>query len=475
MPMNKPHLEFHKVDMNQGWVTPPGYPAGIQQKILASDLDETAKMGSRTRLLRFAPGVYTTAPFVHDHWEEVYLLSGDLVVGNDDKGKGGEPFEAPTYACRPPGVYHGPFKSERGCMLYEIHYYDESKTVARGDKRVGRQPAMQEQTKPVMRPYLAAARNLPPASRRRGNFSNARSNCSSSGSRGSAPSSPPTAGSARGGGAVDRALARRKAAVADRRHARRHQGHYRDRRYADANGLAAVCRLAFGKGRRQRARAARRRRGDPRQDGDDGIRRFRAARHAQSVEHRAYAGRLVERLGGRGRRRHRQRRARHPGDRLDHPAGELLRLLSASSRASTRSTAKAATIIRARAAPAFSAPRSPTPGRSRTKSSPASAATPARPACTARTTLPLAEKPRRLAVLETAGWDSASAGAKQQFNECVMRLKSAGIEIRTRHNDDKVAALETDLDQCRRTFAPLQRLGDALVFPHVCATATPAS
>ena len=69
MPMNKPHLEFHKIDMKEGWATPSGYPAGIQQKILASDLDETRKMGSRTRLLRFAPGVYTTAPFVHDHWE----------------------------------------------------------------------------------------------------------------------------------------------------------------------------------------------------------------------------------------------------------------------------------------------------------------------------------------------------------------------------------------------------------------------
>ena len=91
MPMNKPHLEFHKVDMASGWATPPGYPSGIQQKILASDLDETRKMGSRTRLLRFEPGVYTTAPFVHDHWEEVYLVSGDLIVGNDDKGKGGEP------------------------------------------------------------------------------------------------------------------------------------------------------------------------------------------------------------------------------------------------------------------------------------------------------------------------------------------------------------------------------------------------
>ena len=107
---------------------PPGYPAGIKQKILASDIDEARKSGSRTRLLRFDPGVHTTAPFVHDHWEEVYLLSGDLIVGNDAAGNGGEPFEAPTYACRPPGVYHGPFKSNRGCLLFEIHYYDDSKT-----------------------------------------------------------------------------------------------------------------------------------------------------------------------------------------------------------------------------------------------------------------------------------------------------------------------------------------------------------
>jgi Asp-tRNA(Asn)/Glu-tRNA(Gln) amidotransferase A subunit family amidase len=59
--------------------------------------------------------------------------------------------------------------------------------------------------------------------------------------------------------------------------------------------------------------------------------------------------------------------------------------------------------------------------------------------------LPPAAKPRRLAVLETAGWDSASVAAKQQLNECVMRLRSAGIEIRTRANDDRVAALESDI------------------------------
>ena len=124
--MNKPHLEFHRLDMNTGWATPEGYPSGIQQKVLASDLDERRKMGSRTRLLRFDAGVYTVAPFVHDHWEEVYLLAGDLIVGNDAEGNGGEPFTSPTYACRPPGVFHGPFKSDQGCLLFEIHYYDET-------------------------------------------------------------------------------------------------------------------------------------------------------------------------------------------------------------------------------------------------------------------------------------------------------------------------------------------------------------
>jgi len=124
--MPKPHLEFFTLNMDEGWESPPGYPAGIQQKILASDLDETKKTGSRTRLLRFAPGEYTTKPFVHDHWEEVYLVSGDLIVGNDENGNGGEKFVSPTYACRPPGAYHGPFKSVGGCLLYEQHFYEKS-------------------------------------------------------------------------------------------------------------------------------------------------------------------------------------------------------------------------------------------------------------------------------------------------------------------------------------------------------------
>lgn len=124
MPISKEHLEFVVPDLDEGWATPPGYPEGIKQKILAGALDEAGKAGSRTRLLRFDPGVYTTEPFVHEHWEEVYVLSGDLIVGNDKNGDGGQACGPNTYACRPPGAYHGPFKSETGCMLLEIHFYD---------------------------------------------------------------------------------------------------------------------------------------------------------------------------------------------------------------------------------------------------------------------------------------------------------------------------------------------------------------
>jgi len=124
LPVNKQHDEFYAVDLDSGWETPAGYPEGIKQKILAGALDEEARRGTRTRLLRFDPGVFTTAPFVHEYWEEVYLVSGDLTVGNDENGEGGEPFQPHTYACRPPGAAHGPFKSHNGCLLLEIHYYD---------------------------------------------------------------------------------------------------------------------------------------------------------------------------------------------------------------------------------------------------------------------------------------------------------------------------------------------------------------
>jgi hypothetical protein len=124
MPVNKEHDEFHTLDLDEGWETPAGYPAGIKQKILSGSLNEDSRHGSRTRLLRFEAGVHTTAPFVHEYWEEVYLIAGDLTVGNDADGNGGRSFGPHTYAVRPPGAPHGPFRSDAGCLLLETHYFD---------------------------------------------------------------------------------------------------------------------------------------------------------------------------------------------------------------------------------------------------------------------------------------------------------------------------------------------------------------
>lgn len=120
----KKHREFYELDTETGFEVPEGYPEGIKQKILSGLLDEKNKTGSRTRLVKIDPGTYTTEPFKHDYWEEVFVYEGSLRVGNGPDGEGGTLFTAPTYAVRPPGALHGPISTDTGCRLFEIHYYD---------------------------------------------------------------------------------------------------------------------------------------------------------------------------------------------------------------------------------------------------------------------------------------------------------------------------------------------------------------
>jgi Asp-tRNA(Asn)/Glu-tRNA(Gln) amidotransferase A subunit family amidase len=68
---------------------------------------------------------------------------------------------------------------------------------------------------------------------------------------------------------------------------------------------------------------------------------------------------------------------------------------------------------------------------------------------------PAAQKPRRLAFIETAGWAVASAGAKQAMEDALKRLAAAGVEIRTRHNDPRVAVVETVIAQARQRSADI--------------------
>ena len=55
----------------------------------------------------------------HDVWEEVFIVEGsihDLRLG--------QTFTKGMYACRPPGMEHGPWTSPDGAITFETRYPD---------------------------------------------------------------------------------------------------------------------------------------------------------------------------------------------------------------------------------------------------------------------------------------------------------------------------------------------------------------
>jgi quercetin dioxygenase-like cupin family protein len=116
--MAKPEHEFFPVT-RVAWTKVPGADVGMTERILAQDPNANVA----TRILTFPPGCDTTpnGVQVHDFWEEVYILEGsftDLELG--------QTFHAGEYACRPPGMRHGPWKSDGGCVTFEVRYYSRS-------------------------------------------------------------------------------------------------------------------------------------------------------------------------------------------------------------------------------------------------------------------------------------------------------------------------------------------------------------
>jgi hypothetical protein len=104
--MSKPTLEFHVPDHGWKQVAP-----GAWTMPLAEDPDT----GARTLLQRYDAGFQdpSTTPLIHDVTEEVYVLSGELTDLRLD-----QTFTQGMYACRPPGMPHGPYRSRTGCLMF---------------------------------------------------------------------------------------------------------------------------------------------------------------------------------------------------------------------------------------------------------------------------------------------------------------------------------------------------------------------
>jgi hypothetical protein len=111
--MAKAELEFQPPAAD--WTPAGDQVAGIWEQILSKD-DET---GSHTRLLRFDPEVSSepNGTLTHEFWEEVFIVQGDLTDLRLN-----ETFTAGMYACRPPGMPHGPWRSNQGVLMVEFRY-----------------------------------------------------------------------------------------------------------------------------------------------------------------------------------------------------------------------------------------------------------------------------------------------------------------------------------------------------------------
>lgn len=112
--MPKTEFEFFGVDTIP-WVPIQSAP-GTSEKILSRD----PVSGSYTRMLKFEPNSRTRDLLTHDFWEEVYIIRGSLYDLNKRVR-----FTEGMYACRPPGMKHGPYLSEDGCITIELRYFPE--------------------------------------------------------------------------------------------------------------------------------------------------------------------------------------------------------------------------------------------------------------------------------------------------------------------------------------------------------------
>ena len=92
---------------------------GLEQMAEELTLSADPISGEYTKLTRFLPGADTTASGgkAHQYPEEVFIISGCLYDAAFDMW-----LESGHYASRPPDEFHGPLKTDVGCVVLEVSF-----------------------------------------------------------------------------------------------------------------------------------------------------------------------------------------------------------------------------------------------------------------------------------------------------------------------------------------------------------------
>lgn len=111
--MPKQEKEFFlsdNIDWNEFSISENERSSLYKTKILSKD----TITGNTTLILYFLPNYLSGEDIIiHDYWEEVYILDGELKDITLQKR-----FRKNYYACRPPGMKHGPYEvGIEGCKM----------------------------------------------------------------------------------------------------------------------------------------------------------------------------------------------------------------------------------------------------------------------------------------------------------------------------------------------------------------------
>lgn len=110
--MGKEEKEFFN-PKDLPWEPVKGYPEGVYKKVLSYDSENNIW----TNLVKWEPGTETHETLAHDTWEEVWIIEGEMYDTIKELS-----IEKGMYACRPPGMKHGPWISKSGCLMLEVRY-----------------------------------------------------------------------------------------------------------------------------------------------------------------------------------------------------------------------------------------------------------------------------------------------------------------------------------------------------------------